>query len=257
MATRVGRRPPTALAAARAARPGGTLGTLRPAGADLHPNGASGAHGAPFPFRGQRGHGPPPAPPGDARSVATGGILLERLTVLQASPANAGETFPRAGSSGLRLPTMASAASTAAVALRPASIEACGPSRRPSTPCHESTELHLGGRERPRQARSLPIAEDADDFWHKVERPRAFAGQVGAGLGEYLANRVRLGYWPSNLTKSSSVGLPTTRACGDTKVGVPFTFQRIANRTSCANRSVVADELKQERNWGTDGTPAL
>ena len=31
------------------------------------------------------------------------------------------------------------------------------------------------------------MAEDADDFWRKVERPRAFAGQVGAGLGEYLA----------------------------------------------------------------------
>ena len=31
------------------------------------------------------------------------------------------------------------------------------------------------------------LAEDADDFWSKVERPRAFAREVGAGLGEYLA----------------------------------------------------------------------
>ena len=31
------------------------------------------------------------------------------------------------------------------------------------------------------------LAEDADDFWSKVERPRVFAREVGAGLGEYLA----------------------------------------------------------------------
>ena len=31
------------------------------------------------------------------------------------------------------------------------------------------------------------LAEDADDFWSRVERPRAFAREVGAGLGEYLA----------------------------------------------------------------------
>ena len=31
------------------------------------------------------------------------------------------------------------------------------------------------------------LAEDADDFWSKVERPRAFAREVGTGLGEYLA----------------------------------------------------------------------
>ena len=31
------------------------------------------------------------------------------------------------------------------------------------------------------------LADDADDFWGKVETPRAFAREVGAGLGEYLA----------------------------------------------------------------------
>ncbi|MXW16904.1 MAG: N-6 DNA methylase [Gemmatimonadetes bacterium] len=31
------------------------------------------------------------------------------------------------------------------------------------------------------------LAEDANDFWTKVEKPRAFAREVGAGLGEYLA----------------------------------------------------------------------
>ena len=39
----------------------------------------------------------------------------------------------------------------------------------------------------PARLEAFPLAEDADDFWRKVERPRAFAGQVGAGLGEYLA----------------------------------------------------------------------
>ena len=31
------------------------------------------------------------------------------------------------------------------------------------------------------------LADDPDDFWGKVETPRAFAREVGAGLGEYLA----------------------------------------------------------------------
>ncbi|MDE2782472.1 MAG: N-6 DNA methylase, partial [Gemmatimonadota bacterium] len=31
------------------------------------------------------------------------------------------------------------------------------------------------------------LADDADDFWGRVETPRAFAREVGAGLGEYLA----------------------------------------------------------------------
>ncbi len=39
----------------------------------------------------------------------------------------------------------------------------------------------------PARLEAFHLAEDADDFWRKVKRPRAFAGQVGAGLGEYLA----------------------------------------------------------------------
>ncbi len=31
------------------------------------------------------------------------------------------------------------------------------------------------------------LAGSADEFWRKTEKPRAFAGEVGAGLGEYLA----------------------------------------------------------------------
>lgn len=34
---------------------------------------------------------------------------------------------------------------------------------------------------------SLRLADDASDFWSKIETPRAFAGKVGASLGEYLA----------------------------------------------------------------------
>ena len=39
----------------------------------------------------------------------------------------------------------------------------------------------------PARLEPFRLAEDADDFWRKVERPRAFAREVGAGLGEYLA----------------------------------------------------------------------
>ena len=39
----------------------------------------------------------------------------------------------------------------------------------------------------PAKLETFRLAEDADDFWCKVERPSAFAREVGAGLGEYLA----------------------------------------------------------------------
>ena len=39
----------------------------------------------------------------------------------------------------------------------------------------------------PGKLETLRLAEDADDFWRKVETPRAFAREVGVGLGEYLA----------------------------------------------------------------------
>ena len=38
----------------------------------------------------------------------------------------------------------------------------------------------------PAKLEAFRLAEDAEDFWRKVERPRAFAREVGAGLGEYL-----------------------------------------------------------------------
>ena len=39
----------------------------------------------------------------------------------------------------------------------------------------------------PAKLETLRLAEDADAFWNKVEKPRAFAREVGAGLGEYLS----------------------------------------------------------------------
>ena len=39
----------------------------------------------------------------------------------------------------------------------------------------------------PAKLETFRLAEDAEDFWRKVETPRAFAREVGAGLGEYLA----------------------------------------------------------------------
>ena len=44
-----------------------------------------------------------------------------------------------------------------------------------------------GGRGGPAKLETYRLAEDADDFWRRVETPRAFAREVGAGLGEYLA----------------------------------------------------------------------
>ena len=39
---------------------------------------------------------------------------------------------------------------------------------------------------RPAKLETFRLAESADEFRHKLERPRAFAREVGAGLGEYL-----------------------------------------------------------------------
>ena len=40
---------------------------------------------------------------------------------------------------------------------------------------------------RPTKLETFRIADSADDFRRKLDKPRAFAGEVGAGLGEYLA----------------------------------------------------------------------
>ncbi len=39
----------------------------------------------------------------------------------------------------------------------------------------------------PAKLEAFELAENADDFWRRVETPRAFAREVGTGLGEYLA----------------------------------------------------------------------
>ena len=40
---------------------------------------------------------------------------------------------------------------------------------------------------RPAKLEAFRLAESAEEFWRKMEKPRAFAREVGAGLGEYLA----------------------------------------------------------------------
>ncbi len=40
---------------------------------------------------------------------------------------------------------------------------------------------------RPAKLETFRLAESAEDFWRKLEKPRAFANAAGAGLGEYLA----------------------------------------------------------------------
>ena len=55
------------------------------------------------------------------------------------------------------------------------------------------TNLHdfvLAGEDaagRPTRLETFRLAESEDTFWRKIEKPRAFAREVGAGLGEYLA----------------------------------------------------------------------
>ena len=39
---------------------------------------------------------------------------------------------------------------------------------------------------RPAKLETFRLAESAEAFWRRVEKPRAFAREVGAGLGEYL-----------------------------------------------------------------------
>lgn len=46
---------------------------------------------------------------------------------------------------------------------------------------------------RPAKLETLRLAEEADDFWRRLDRPRAFANEVGAGLGEILPGRSRTG----------------------------------------------------------------
>ena len=43
------------------------------------------------------------------------------------------------------------------------------------------------GARGPAKLETFRLAEDAEDFWRKVETPRVFAREVGVGLGEYLA----------------------------------------------------------------------
>ena len=38
----------------------------------------------------------------------------------------------------------------------------------------------------PAKLEAFRLAESADDFWRRLQKPRAFAHEVGAGLGEYL-----------------------------------------------------------------------
>ena len=40
---------------------------------------------------------------------------------------------------------------------------------------------------RPTKLETLRLADSADDFWLRVEKPRAFVREAGAGLGEYLS----------------------------------------------------------------------
>ena len=46
---------------------------------------------------------------------------------------------------------------------------------------------------RPAKLETFRLAENEDAFWQRVEKPRAFARHIGAGLGEYLARALSHG----------------------------------------------------------------
>ena len=55
------------------------------------------------------------------------------------------------------------------------------------TNLHDFILVGGDGASRPAELETFRLAENADDFWRRLEQPRAFAREVGAGLGEYLA----------------------------------------------------------------------
>ena len=67
----------------------------------------------------------------------------------------------------------------------------------------------------PARLEPFRLAEDADDFWSKVERPRAFAREVGAGLGEYLARALS---HQATLAEPKDLAWP----CGSTSKGLAW-----------------------------------
>ena len=55
------------------------------------------------------------------------------------------------------------------------------------TNLHDFILVGEDGASRPAELETFRLAENADDFWRRLEQPRAFAREVGTGLGEYLA----------------------------------------------------------------------
>ena len=55
------------------------------------------------------------------------------------------------------------------------------------TNLHDFMLVGEDGEGRPVKLETFRLAENADDFLSRLEKPRAFAREVGAGLGEYLA----------------------------------------------------------------------
>ena len=97
----------------------------------------------------------------------------------------------------------------------------------------------------PTKLETFRLAEDANEFWSKVEKPRAFASEVGAALGEYLAralsHRAALAeprdlawllasYARDGLARVEAVGdtpsLLTVREALEEVLGIRFTGER-------------------------------
>ena len=98
---------------------------------------------------------------------------------------------------------------------------------------------------RPAKLETFRLAGSADDFWRKLEKPRAFAHEAGAGLGEYLvralSHRAALAepkdlawllasYARDGLARVEAAGdapaLATVRAALEEALGVRFEGER-------------------------------
>ena len=62
----------------------------------------------------------------------------------------------------------------------------------------------------PAKLATFRMADDADDFWRKVETLRAFAREVGAGLGEYVA---RMPLAPGRPGRAQGLGVAACLLC--------------------------------------------
>ena len=104
----------------------------------------------------------------------------------------------------------------------------------------------------------LRLAENDDEFWRKVERPRALARDVGPRLAEYLRRHDlrRMSQRRSVLVQHSRsrLGLPSRRLSGAQEMALLQRSRRsgppaLARRSAAPSRHRTADRLDPPADW--------